>query len=174
MAYNCALHARCQLAGMTSLSKEVNCTIQAGALCMHLDDARVHVPSHILNESKVLLDALASACDHSLISDFTLAAPTNWLQAWVLCYVYETEPLCSAEVDLLVNCLKVRIWQFPREIVVWLQLCSDPITKLRSWHSRQYCTTRQVHSISIPSLRCFVLGTSREANMISPIMNIAI
>jgi hypothetical protein len=97
---------------MTNLSKEVNCTVKDGALCMHLD-VRVHVPSHILNESKVLLDALMCACDHSLVSEFTLVAPTEWLKAWMVCYVHEAEPLGSAKIEVLVNCLKVCIWQFP-------------------------------------------------------------
>jgi hypothetical protein len=77
---------------------------------MHLDAVRVHIPSHLLNESKVLLDALSSVCDTSLLSEFTLEAPTEWLQAWVACYGGEAEPQASAEIEVLVNCLKVRIW----------------------------------------------------------------
>jgi hypothetical protein len=103
---------------MISSSEEVKCTVHDVALCMHLDDARVHIPAHIFNESQVLLDALSSACHHSRYSDFTLAAPTEWLQAWVLCYVHEAEPVSSADIEVLVNCLKVRILQFPRQIVV--------------------------------------------------------
>jgi hypothetical protein len=74
---------------------------------MHLDDVRVHVPSRIVSESKVLMDALLSVCNSLLTSDFTLAASTEWLQAWVCCYVGESEPLGSAEIEVLVNCLKV-------------------------------------------------------------------
>jgi hypothetical protein len=92
--------------------QEVKCTAHDGDLCMHLDDVRVHIPPHLLNESKVLLDALSSACDSSHMSDFTLAAPTDWLQAWVLSFDRDAEPLSSAETEILVKCLKVGIWQF--------------------------------------------------------------
>jgi hypothetical protein len=74
---------------------------------MHLDTERVHIPSHIVNESKILMDALASACDASVTRGFTLAAPTEWLRAWVACYIQEEERLRSADNSDLVNCLIV-------------------------------------------------------------------
>jgi hypothetical protein len=98
---------------MTSSSVEVKCTVHDGALYINLDAVGVHIPSHLLNESKVLLDALSFVCDSSLISEFTLDAQKEWLQAWVACYVREAKPPSSAEIEVLVNCLKVCSWQFP-------------------------------------------------------------
>jgi hypothetical protein len=95
---------------MTRCREEVKCTVHDGALCMHLDAVRVNIPSHLLNESKVLLDALSSACDSSLLSEFTLDAPAEWLQALVACFGREAEPQGIADVEVLVNCLKVCTW----------------------------------------------------------------
>jgi hypothetical protein len=95
---------------MGNSSKGVRCTAHDGALYMHLDDVRVHIPSHLVNLSRVLLDAQSSEVDTSLIIDFTLAAPKTYMQAWVTCFVREAEPLSSAAIEVLVNCLKVCIW----------------------------------------------------------------
>jgi hypothetical protein len=67
------------------------------------------------HRSKVLLNALSSACDHSIISNFTLAAPTEWLQSWVPSCINEAEPLSGEEIRVLVNCLQERILQIPRQ-----------------------------------------------------------
>jgi hypothetical protein len=62
-----------------------------------------------VNESKVLLDALSSVSDATLTSNFTLPAPTEWLQAWVACFVREDARLDSTEISVLMNCLQVCI-----------------------------------------------------------------
>jgi hypothetical protein len=67
------------------------------------------------HRSKVLLNALSSACDHSIISDFTLTAPTEWLQSWVPSCIHEAEPLSSEEIRMLVNSLQKGILQLPRQ-----------------------------------------------------------
>jgi hypothetical protein len=73
---------------------------------MHLDDTHVHIPSPIVIKSEVLMDA--SMCESSATGGFTLKAPTEWLHAWVACFVNEEEQLlrCAAREDL-VNCLLV-------------------------------------------------------------------
>jgi hypothetical protein len=64
---------------MTSSSEEVECIVHDDVLYIKLDAFCVHIPSHLLNESKVLLDALSSVRDSSLMSEFEVDAPREWL-----------------------------------------------------------------------------------------------
>jgi hypothetical protein len=93
---------------MTSSSDVVKCSVCNGAVWMHLDDGPVHIPSHLLNRSQVLKDALLSLDDSSVTVEFTLPAPQEWLKAWMACYGGENEHLSSADVKDLVNCALVR------------------------------------------------------------------
>jgi hypothetical protein len=92
---------------MTITSEGVRCIIQDGEVSMFLHDVRVHIPSHLLKESKIVPDVLSSLSESPITRDFTLAAPTEWLQAWVACYVRKVKPLADADTEDLVNCLKV-------------------------------------------------------------------
>jgi hypothetical protein len=92
---------------MTSLSNEVGCTAHNGAVWMHLNDVDVHISSHLVSRSKVLMDALSSVCESSVTDGFTLDVPIEWLQAWVTCCVREEEQLGCAGSEVLVNCLLV-------------------------------------------------------------------
>jgi hypothetical protein len=74
---------------------------------MHFDDVQVHIPSHLLEESKIVVDMLSSMSDSPFTRDFTLTVPTKWLQAWVACYVLELKHLDNADTVVLVNCLRV-------------------------------------------------------------------
>jgi hypothetical protein len=75
-----------------------------GAVWMHLD---VRIPSHLLNKSQVFMDAMMSEAAPSVARDFTLAAPKEWLQAWVACYCSDKQHLSCAETSELVHCLMV-------------------------------------------------------------------
>jgi hypothetical protein len=92
---------------MSSPSEAVRCTVQDGEVSMYLDDVRVHIPSHLVTESNIVADVLSSMSDSPLTRDFTISAPTEWLQAWVACYVRKVERLGDADTEVLVNCLKV-------------------------------------------------------------------
>jgi hypothetical protein len=93
---------------MTSSGEGVRCTVQDGEVSMYLDDVLVHIPSHLLKESKIVADVLSSSMsDFFFTKNFTFAAPTEWLQAWVACYVRKEEHLGNADTEVLVNCLKV-------------------------------------------------------------------
>jgi hypothetical protein len=92
---------------MTSSSEEVRCIVCDGEVSMYLDDVRVLIPSHLFKESKILVDMLSSMSDSLSTIDFTLAAPTEWLQALVACYVRKVEHLGKVDTEVLVNCLKV-------------------------------------------------------------------
>jgi hypothetical protein len=55
------------------------------------------------------MDALSSVDNSSVPKYFTLAAPQEWLQAWMACYGTEEERLRCAGIKDLANCLLVRI-----------------------------------------------------------------
>jgi hypothetical protein len=74
---------------------------------MHLSTSSVPIPSHLLQKSKMLMDVL-SACDTSVTKEFTLAAPTEWLEAWAACFSNREKSLGGADSEFLVNCLMVR------------------------------------------------------------------
>jgi hypothetical protein len=67
----------------------------------------VRIPLHVLKKSQTLMDALLSEADSVIAGEFTLAAPTEWLQAWVACFCSEEQHLSCAETFELVNCLMV-------------------------------------------------------------------
>jgi hypothetical protein len=93
---------------MKRSSDATRCTVHDGAVWIHVDNVRVHIPSHLLNKSQILIDALSSVDDSSVATFFTLAAATEWLQAWIACYGSEEERLGCADTKDLVNCLLVR------------------------------------------------------------------
>jgi hypothetical protein len=94
-----------KIAFMSSRSRGVKCTVHPdGSMWMHLD---MKVPSHLLKESKVLTDALMSEADPSFARDFTLAAPKEWIQAWMVCCCSDEQRLSCADTKDLVNCLMV-------------------------------------------------------------------
>jgi hypothetical protein len=86
----------------------VRCTVHEGALWMHLDDVRVNIPSRLVNQSQVFMDAMSCVDASSITGDLTLGAPKEWLQAWMACYGSEEERLRCADTESLVNCLLVR------------------------------------------------------------------
>jgi hypothetical protein len=94
---------------MQSQSDVTRCTVHDGEVWMHLDNLCILIPSHLLNKSQILIDALSSVNDFSVAKNFTLAAPKEWLQDWMACYGSEEERLKCAGVKDLVNCLLVRI-----------------------------------------------------------------
>jgi hypothetical protein len=92
---------------MFSSREAVKCTVRDGAVCMLLDNVPVDIPFSICSQSKVLADAVSSVTDPSATDEFTLAAPHEWLQAWVEFYCKkEKAPVCSS-VKCLVNRLMV-------------------------------------------------------------------
>jgi hypothetical protein len=94
---------------MSSLSDVVKCTLRDGAVWMHLDNVRVHIPSHLLSKSQLLTDALSSTEDSSG-REMTLPAPKEWLHAWISRYGSEEERPRCANVKDLVHCLLVRFF----------------------------------------------------------------
>jgi hypothetical protein len=73
---------------------------------MHLDDVSVEIPQQLLDKSEVLMDAL-SVAEPSVERNVTLAAPKEWLRAWVGCFCNEGESLSGKDISDLVNCLLV-------------------------------------------------------------------
>jgi hypothetical protein len=73
---------------------------------MHLDSGVVNIPSPLLNNSKLLVNAL-SVADPSVARKVTVAAPKAWLQAWVACYCNGEQNLGRHDIKDLVNCLLV-------------------------------------------------------------------
>jgi hypothetical protein len=76
-------------------------------VCLHLDNVRVIIPSHLLHKSQTLMDGVSTVADASIARGFTLAAPKEWLQAWLACYGSEEGHLGSADITVLANCLMV-------------------------------------------------------------------
>jgi hypothetical protein len=93
---------------MASPGDVERCTVHDGALWMHLDDVRVNIPSRLVSQSQVLIDAMSCVGDSSIPGDLTLPAPKEWLQAWMACYDSEEEHLRREDTEDLVNCLLVR------------------------------------------------------------------
>jgi hypothetical protein len=92
---------------MMRSSDGVRCTVQDGSVWLNLDNLRVSIPSHLLHKSKTLMAAVSSFPDPSIASGFTLAAPKEWLQAWLACYGSEENHLGCVDSTGLVNCLMV-------------------------------------------------------------------
>jgi hypothetical protein len=91
---------------MFSSKDAVICTVNEGDLWMHLDNTRVKIPAQLLEKSQVLTDALSVPCA-SVTRTVTLAAPKEWLQAWVVCFCNEKGRLSCEDIKDLVNCLLV-------------------------------------------------------------------
>jgi hypothetical protein len=99
-----------KIAVMSSASRGVRCTAHDdGTVWMHLD---VQIPSRLLNKSQVLMDAMVSGGDPSSTRDFTLAAPTEWLQAWVVYCCGDKQRLGRADTEELVHCLMVCFFHY--------------------------------------------------------------
>jgi hypothetical protein len=93
---------------MASSSDVVRCTVHDGAVWIHLDDACVNIPSHLLNKSQLLMDAMSCVDDSTITQELTLPAPKAWLQAWISCYGSEAKRPRRADIHDLVKCLLVR------------------------------------------------------------------
>jgi hypothetical protein len=106
--HSCALKASVYrwIGFMFSSNDVVRCTVRDGEMCMHLDDGSLKIPSQLLKKSQILMDALSTA-DPSVTRKVTVAAPKEWLQAWVACYCNEEESLSCITIKDLVNCLLV-------------------------------------------------------------------
>jgi hypothetical protein len=91
---------------MSSSKDGVRCTVRDDAMWMQLDNASVRIPPKLLNQSQVLMDAM-SISDPSAKRKVTVAAPKEWLQAWVGCYCNEKESFRCDNIDDMVNCLLV-------------------------------------------------------------------
>jgi hypothetical protein len=91
---------------MLSSRDAVRCTVDDGAMWMHLDNASVKIPPKLVNKSHILMDAL-SVTDPSIKRRVTLPAPKEWLQAWAACFCNEEESLSCEDIKDLVNCLLV-------------------------------------------------------------------
>jgi hypothetical protein len=75
---------------------------------MHLDSGSLKIPPQLLNKSQMLMNALASAGSAVDVTwKVTVAAPKEWLQAWVGCYCKEEEILGCDNIKDLMNCLLV-------------------------------------------------------------------
>jgi hypothetical protein len=84
----------------------VMCTVQDGAMWLHLDNVRVNIPLHLLHKSKTFMDAASSFSDPCIARGFTLTAPKEWLQAWLDCFCSEKVHLGDGDSAVLANCLK--------------------------------------------------------------------
>jgi hypothetical protein len=92
---------------MSSSRNGVRCTVNDGAVSMHLDNARVDIPPNFVKESQMLLDIQSSEDDPSMIRDFSLDVPEEWLRAWTAFYCSEEKQVGNADVRDLSNCLMV-------------------------------------------------------------------
>jgi hypothetical protein len=82
--------------------------VHHGAVWIQLDDdVGVKIPSHLLEKSQILMDALESVEDPSTASDFSLGVPKQWLQAWVARYGSKDARVNNAGGEDLVHCLLV-------------------------------------------------------------------
>jgi hypothetical protein len=136
---------------MSSSSDAVSCLVQDGAMWIHLDNVSVNIPQRLLSKSEVFMDAI-SVVERSVTREITLAAPREWLQAWVLRYCNEEDSLKDNDIEVLVNCL----------LVCFLRL-------ERSFHRHQnrYSCPHCVHSLSISRLNTSTLPDSMKLILIS-------
>jgi hypothetical protein len=110
--YYCAARStaryRLLLASMRGSNIGARFAIENESLMMHFEDLHVSIQSHILNESKLLMDVQSSTWSSAATKGFTLVAPNEWLQSWVACFVTEEETFGCLDRQFLVNCLMVR------------------------------------------------------------------
>jgi hypothetical protein len=91
---------------MSSSKGAVRCTVRDGAMWMQLDKVSVKIPPQFLDKSPLLMNAM-SVAQPSVTQTVSLAAPTDWLEAWVLCFCDEEENLSLKNIQVLVDCLLV-------------------------------------------------------------------
>jgi hypothetical protein len=91
---------------MSSSSDDVRCTLHHGEMWIHLDNVSVKIPSHLLEKSPILMNAL-SVAHPSVARKVTVAVPREWLQSWAVCYCNEEEILNDVDIEDLVKCLLV-------------------------------------------------------------------
>jgi hypothetical protein len=96
-----------RLAFMVSSSDGVRCTLHDGSVWLHLAYARTNIPPQLLHKSKTLMDAVSSVSDPSIARGFTLAAPKEWLRAWLACYGSGEQNLAFKDSKVLLHCLMV-------------------------------------------------------------------
>jgi hypothetical protein len=92
---------------MLNSREAARCTVRDGAVHMYSDDDCVHIPYHLWSKSELFMDTVPSVADSFVTHDFSLAAPTEWLLAWVHCYGKEAHALADVSIWTLVNCLMV-------------------------------------------------------------------
>jgi hypothetical protein len=134
---------------MIGSSGVTRCIVHDGAVWMHLDNTRVLIPSHLLNGSELLVNALSSVDECSGTNEFTLPAPKEWLQAWMACYGGEEELLRCAGTTDLVNCLLV-CFQLVECILQRSDNCSIVCTYLCCVHclsSARLCACSPIDSL---------------------------
>jgi hypothetical protein len=73
---------------------------------MQLDNMSVKIPPQFLDKSPILMNAM-SVAQPSVTQTVSLAAPIDWLEAWVLCFCDEEENFSCQDVQVLVDCLLV-------------------------------------------------------------------
>jgi hypothetical protein len=95
---------------MSTSCSGVRCTAHDGAVWTHLDNERVKIPLSLLEESRIFTDALSSMADPSIAIDFTLAAPKEWLRAWMANYGSGEELLSNTDIEDLLSCLMARFY----------------------------------------------------------------
>jgi hypothetical protein len=132
---------------MASSFDGVKCSIQNGAVRMHLDDGCVKIPAHVLTKSRFLSDALLSVSDVLVTSDFVVPAPEQWLRAWVAGYVSDEGRLECVDSTDLINCLKVCFFS---EVGICHRyhdcfVVGQRLPMLRQWF---HSSTAAVHAVS--------------------------
>jgi hypothetical protein len=91
---------------MSSSRGAVWCTVRDGAIWMQVDNASVKIPPQFLDKSPLLMNAM-SVAQPSITQTVSLAAPTDWIEAWVLCFCDAEENLSCQDIQVLVDCLLV-------------------------------------------------------------------
>jgi hypothetical protein len=116
---------------MYSSKDVVRCTVRDGEMWMHLDNGSLKIPPQLLRKSQVLIDAL-SVAHPSVTRNVTVAAPNEWLRAWLGCYCNEEKSLSSENIEDLVNCLLVCFLHLRAGLVSTFACYTAPV--LTAWH----------------------------------------
>jgi hypothetical protein len=131
-----------QLVYMTNLRVRASFIIADGKVMMQLRNQRVRIPSHYVKKSKVMMNVLSAALHSRVTHGFlfrrgstgkqqiTLAAPTEWFEAWVACFVTRKKKLGCEDSAFLMNCLMVR-------------MVSAPEAQYPAWRLVVYCLLMQ-------------------------------
>jgi hypothetical protein len=102
---------------MPTSSDVVRCTVRDGVVWMVLDKKRVRIPSHLLQKSQVLMNALSSVVDRPTAIRFNLGVPKEWLQAWEAHCCRKEPRLSNARIQDLVHCLMVCVSLWIEDLV---------------------------------------------------------